>query len=286
MKNQHVKNLLLLTLAAFFISTSGPLGRFIDLPTPVIIWCRSSLGALFLFIYCRYKKFNLKIKSRKDFFTFLGCSILLGVHWITYFYALKLSNVALGMLSLFTFPVVTTFLEPFFSKSKFSFVHILLGFMVLLGIYILAPDFNFESAHLKGILWGLFSAVCYALRNVILKKHVSNYNGSALMMYQTAFITVLLLPVIFLMETDNITSQFPYLLTLALITTAVGHSLFVRSFKHFSVSTASIIGTSQPVFGIILAFLFLNEIPSLKTYIGGALIIATVIIESIRSNKK
>ncbi len=286
MKNQHLKNLLLLTLAAFFISTSGPLGRFIDLPTPVIIWCRSSLGALFLFIYCRYKKFNLKIKSRKDFFTFLGCSILLGVHWITYFYALKLSNVALGMLSLFTFPVVTTFLEPFFSKSKFSFVHILLGFMVLLGIYILAPDFNFESAHLKGILWGLFSAVCYALRNVILKKHVSNYNGSALMMYQTAFITVLLLPVIFLMETDNITSQFPYLLTLALITTAVGHSLFVRSFKHFSVSTASIIGTSQPVFGIILAFLFLNEIPSLKTYIGGALIIATVIIESIRSNKK
>ena len=42
----------------------------------------------------------------------------MGGHWITYFYALKFSNVAIGMLSLYTFPVMTALLEPFFIKVK------------------------------------------------------------------------------------------------------------------------------------------------------------------------
>jgi drug/metabolite transporter (DMT)-like permease len=72
---------------------------------------------------------------------------------------------------------------------------------------------------------------------------------------------------------------------LALVTTAIGHSLFINSLKYFSVSTASIVGSIQPIFGIIIAFIFLNEVPTLNTFIGGTLIIATVIIESIRSKK-
>ena len=286
MKSQHTSNLLLLTLATFLISTSGSLGKFIDLPTPVIIWWRSSLGALFLFVFCKYKNFNLKIQSKKDFFTFLISGILLGAHWITYFYALKLSNVAIGMLSMFTFPIITAFLEPLFTKSKLSIIHVILGLMVLLGIYILAPNLNFENTYVKGIFFGVFSAVCYALRNLMLKKPAAVYNGTTIMMYQTAFLTIILLPVLFIKDTSNITTQYPYIIILALVTTAIGHSLFISSLKHFSVSTASIIGSTQPIFGIIIAFIFLNEIPSLNTFIGGSLIIATVIIESIRSKKK
>ena len=164
-------------------------------------------------------------------------------------------------------------------------MHIILGFMVLLGIYILIPNFNIESTQVKGILLGVFSALCYAIRNLILKNHVANYNGTTLMMYQTAILTVLILPAIFFMDTSNIATQFPYILLLALVTSAIGHSLFIGSLKYFSVSTASIIGSSQPVFGIIIAFIFLNEIPTLNTFFGGSLIIATVIIESIRSRK-
>ncbi len=285
MKNQHTKHLLLLALATFFISTSGTLGKFIDLPTPVIIWCRSALGALFLFIYCYNKKFSIKIKSKKDLPTIILGALLLGGHWVTYFYALKLSNVAIGMLSMFTFPVITALLEPLFIKSKFNPIHIVLALMVLIGIYILAPDFNFENSHIQGIGFGVFSALCYALRNLILKRHVENYNGTVLMMQQAFIVSIVLLPVMFTMDTSNIQTQFPYLIILGLVTTAIGHSLFIGSLKYFSVSTASIIGSAQPIFGIIIALIFLREIPTWNIFFGGLIILSTVIIESVRSRK-
>ena len=286
MKNQHSNQLLLLTFATILISTSGALGKFIDLPAPVIIWGRSALGALFLFIFCRYKKLSIKIKSSKDFPTILLSALLLGTHWVTYFYALKLSNVAIGMLSLFTFPVITALLEPLFTKTKLNRIHILLALMVLLGIYILVPDLNFENTYIKGILIGVFSALCYALRNLILKRHVHKYNGTVLMMQQVLIVSIFLLPVMFKRDISNIQSQLPYLIILGLVTTAIGHSLFINSLKHFSVSTASIIGSAQPIFGIIIAFIFLKEVPTLNTFLGGSLIIATVVIESVRSRNK
>lgn len=285
MSKSHTNHLLMLTLATLFISTSGALGKFIDMPTPVIIWWRCSLGTLFLFIFCRIKKFNLKIYSTRDFSTLLLSSIFLGVHWITYFYALKLSNVALGMLSLFTFPVITALIEPLFTKTKLNPIHIFLALLVLVGIYILAPDFDFESNQVKGILFGIFSAFCYAIRNLMLKKPAALYNGTSLMMYQTLFLTILLLPVMFIQDISNITTQYPYVILLALITTAIGHSLFISSLKYFSVSTASIIGSMQPIFGIIIAFIFLNEIPTLNTFIGGLIILSTVVIESLRTSR-
>ncbi|ALJ05963.1 multidrug transporter [Pseudalgibacter alginicilyticus] len=286
MKNQHSNHLLLLTLATLFISTSGTLGRFIDLPTSIIIWWRAALAALFLFIFSKYKKTNLKIHSRKDFFIILLSSLFLAAHWVTYFYALKLSNVALGMLSMFTFPIITTFLEPLFTNSKLSSIHIFLGALVLLGIYILAPSFDFESAHLKGIIFGVFSAFCYATRNLMLKKPAANYDGTSLMLFQTVIVTIVLFPVLFMKDLSNLSNQFPYLILLGLLTTAIGHSLFISSLKYFSVSTASIIGSTQPIFGIIIAFIFLGETPTLNTFIGGSLILITVIVESIRSRKE
>jgi drug/metabolite transporter (DMT)-like permease len=285
MKNQHTNHLFVLGLATLFISTSGTLGKFINLPTPVIIWSRSAIAAFCLLLFCVYKKFSIKIKSKKDTPTIIFGAVLMGLHWVTYFYALKLSNVALGMLSMFTFPVMTALLEPFFTKTKLNPIHLFLALLVLLGIYILAPEFNFENSQLKGICFGLFSALCYALRNLILKRHVDQYNGTVLMTQQALIVTVLLLPVLFLMDIENISTQFPYLIILGLVTTAIGHSMFISSLKHFSVSTASIIGSAQPICGIIIAFFFLNEIPTRNTFFGGALILATVVIESIRSKK-
>lgn len=254
--NSHITHLFWLTLATLFISTSGALGKFIDMPTAVVIWWRSALAALFLIIFCLYKGINLKINNGKDRWSFLLGGIFMGAHWITYFYALKLSNVAISMLSLFTFPIIIALLEPLFTKVKFDFIHLLLGAIVLLGIYILAPEFNLENNQLKGILFGLLSAVCYAIRVLILKGQVGRYNGTMLMLYQMVIICILLVPVTFFMDMSTITTQYPYVILLALVTTAVGHTLFVNSLKYFKASTASIIGSIQPIFGILIAFFF------------------------------
>lgn len=283
MKNQHLTHLLGLITATLFISTSGALGKYIDMPTPVIIWWRCSIGLFFIYAYCRYKKISLLIESKRDLFTFIVSAVFLGAHWITYFYALKLSNVAIGMLSLFTFPVITALLEPLFIKIKLDPVHIILGILVLIGIYILSPEFHLESSYFKGILLGLLSAVFYSLRNLILKQHVTSYNGTMLMFYQLLILTIFLLPVLFSMDTSSIKTQYPYVLLLALVTTAIGHTLFVKSLQFFKVSTASIISSFQPVFGILIAFFFLKEIPTWNTFYGGLIIVSTVIIESLRS---
>jgi drug/metabolite transporter (DMT)-like permease len=255
------------------------------MPPPVTVWWRAFLAAIFIYIFIRFKKISLKIDSKHDLFTFILSALFMGAHWITYFYALKFSNVALGMLSLFTYPVITALLEPLFFKVKLNPFHIFLGLIVLLGIYILAPDFDLQSGQVKGILLGVLSALFYSLRLLLLKKFTDKYHGSMLMFYQISILSIVMLPVVFMMDTSGIQTQFTAVLLLALLTTAIGHTLFLQSLKYFSVGTASIISSIQPIFGIIIAYIFLNEIPTWNTFWGGALILSTVVIESIRSQK-
>ena len=118
MKNQHLKYLIELNIAMMFISTSGVLGRYISMPPPVTIWWRSLLAAVFLGIFVWHKKINLRVNSKRDLSTILLSGFFMGAHWVTYFYALKLSIVAIGMLSMFTYPIITVFLEPLFFKTN------------------------------------------------------------------------------------------------------------------------------------------------------------------------
>ncbi|RZS90531.1 DMT family transporter [Aquimarina brevivitae] len=280
----HFTNLLEINLAMFFISTSGALGRYIDMPVPVIIGFRALFAAFFLYAYCRWKNISISI-APKDRTGIVLSGILMGAHWITYFYALKLSNVAIGMLSIFTYPILTAFLEPLILKTRFQKMHLLLALLVLLGIYFLVPDFDLDNSYTKAVCFGVFSALCYAIRNLITKTKVKSYHGSTLMWYQLVVISIGLLPLLFVLDSSGISGQWLPVVTLALLTTAIGHTLYVLSFKKFSITTASILGSVQPIYGILIGVVFLNEIPSLSTIIGGALILTAVVIESVRTYK-
>ena len=279
-----LQNLLELNLSLILISTSGALGRYIDLPVPITIGFRAFLGGIFIYLFCRVKKFSFYIHGEDRNMMLLG-GVLMGLHWITYFYALKMSNVAIGMLSLFTYPVITAFLEPVILKTKFHWVQILLGILVLIGIYFLVPDFDLENDYSKALLLGLLSAVFYALRNIIMKSKVNRYNGSILMLYQLIVIAVCLAPFFLFLDSSGIATQLPANLTLALVTTAMGHTLFLYSFKYFSTSSVSILSSLQPVYGIIIAILWLKEYPDRGAIIGGILILTSVVIESFRTYK-
>lgn len=285
MENANLKNLFWLLVAVFLVSTSGVLGRYIALPTEIIIWFRSFLAAIFLYVFLRFKKTDLRIQQQKEYLPFFIGGVFMALHWVTYFYALKLSNVGLGMLSLYTFPVIIALLEPIILKVKFQGIHVFFGILILVGLYILTTKFDIESTQVKGILFGVFSAFCYAFRILILKKHAANYDGTVLMFYQVIIVSILLLPTLFFMDVSGLKTQWPYLLLLAFLTTAVGHSMMLHSLKFFSASTTSIISSLQPIFGIIMAIFFLNEIPTLNTFIGGFLILFTVVIESYRMKK-
>jgi drug/metabolite transporter (DMT)-like permease len=283
-RNSSLINLLQLNFAVLIISTSGALGRFIELPVPLIIALRACLGAIPLILFCKFKKFSFNIQ-KKDRSTIIISSILMGTHWIAYFISLKLSNVAIGMLSVFTYPVITAFLEPIILKNKFKKSNLILGLMVLVGIYFLVPEFSLENDYFKAIGFGVFSAFCYSIRNIFMKQKASQYEGSILMVYQLIIVSILLAPVFLIYDMTGLKASIPALLILAFLTTATGHTLFIYSFRNFTISTASIISSIQPVYGIILGMIVLGEYPVLNTVFGGILILGTVMIESIRSFK-
>ncbi|WP_396596976.1 DMT family transporter [Dokdonia sp. R86516] len=284
MSNNTTRHILEINLAMLFVSTSGVLGRYIDLPPAVTIGIRSFLAMLLLGLFVKWKGFSFTL-ARKDILGIALSGVFMGLHWITYFYSLQLSNVAIGMLSLFTYPVMTSLLEPVFLKTQFSKMHLLLGVLVLIGIYFLAPSFDTENDYFLAILIGLLSALCFAIRNLLVKTKIGSYNGSVVMWYQTLVIAIMLIPAYFIFDAEGFVKELPYIGMLALITTALGHTMFLFSIKRFSVTAASLMGSVQPIYGIILGIIFLNEIPGWRTVLGGSLILFSVVVESLRASR-
>jgi drug/metabolite transporter (DMT)-like permease len=193
------------------------------------------------------------------------------------------------MLSLFTYPVVTSLLEPFFVKTSFKLWDVAMALIALTGVFFLIPEYDMNNNVTLGATIGLASAILYSIRNILLKKNISSHSGITLMFYQLVIVTLLLLPVMFFVNFDQtislISSDWHALLVLGIFTTAIGHTMFVVSFKNFSITAVSIISNLTPLFGIILGYFVLGEAPQGKALIGGAIIMTSVIAESFRTFK-
>ena len=270
---------ILLNLSVLFISTSGVLGRWIALPPEVSIFWRSLIAIPLLIVILKLGKQSLGAVFQWEPKLILA-GLFMGTHWVTYFYALQWSNVAIGMLSLFTYPVITAFLEPLFFKTRFEKRHLFVGGLTLSGIYFLVPSFTLAQTHGWALATGIFSAFCYAMRNLLMKRVVQEQSGLQLMLFQVVIIALCFLP---FMSFEKFQMSIPFwwaLLFLALFTTVIGHSLFLYSLKYFTVTTASLMSSINPLYGILIAYIFLSEIPHWGVYIGGTLIIFAVLFEN------
>ena len=285
--NQRPIHLLQLGIAIFIMSSSGTLGRFIDLPPPITIWLRAIIATLTLFILIKILKVPLSIGWGRQFNLLFISSIFFAGHWVSYFYSLQMSTVAIGMLSMFTYPVMTAILEPIILKTKFDKISIWLSLIAFVGVYFLAPNLDFNNSVTLGVGLGLVSALLYSLRNILLKKNISQHSGLTLMLYQMAIIVLLLFPIVFFFDLEWKTrltvETWEALLILGVLTSAVGHTLFVKSFRFFTVSTVSILSCLTPLLGTGLGFLVLGEVPKGRTLLAGSIILATAVIESYRS---
>ena len=281
------KHILQLNIALILIGTAAPLGNYISLPPEISIFSRCLFAFIIIGIYIKFKNISIKFNGSKDGWSFIFCAFLQGGHWITYFYALQLAGAGLGVISIFTFPIFTTLLEPVIRKTVFNPKHLFLGLLVLIGLYVLTPEFNMGNQTTLGISFGILSAVFYSIRNILMKKHVGNYNAIMLMFYQTGMVTIMLAPILFLLnwKTDAYFAELPYLIFLGIVTTALGHTYLVNTFKHFSATSVSLLSCIQPIYVSIMAFFFLKEIPTLSTIIGGSIILSAVILESFISKK-
>lgn len=280
-------NFIQLFAAIIIMSSSGTLARSLDISAELAIWTRCILGAVVLFGIIKWMKLPLGVGKGRPLKMVVISTILMTIHWVTYFYALYYSSVAVGMLSLFTYPVMTALLEPLIVKSKFNLGDLILALIAFIGLYFLVPEFDLDNQVTQGVLFGLLSAFTYSLRNLILKLYVKDHSGITLMFMQLLGVALMLTPVVFYYGVGHsfvgIAHDWMPLLLLGVVTTALGHTIFVMSFKNFSITTVSILSTLTPLIGIGLGMLFLNEYPEGKIWIGAGLISVAVVAESLKS---
>ena len=117
---------------------------------------------------------------------------LLATHWVTYFYAMQVSSVAVGVIALYTYPVITVFLEPLFHGEKPHIADIVSSLAVLFGIYMIIPDFSIDNSVALGVASGVFSAVMMSLRNIMQRRYFSSYSASQALLYQSAVVALVL----------------------------------------------------------------------------------------------
>jgi len=247
----------------------------------LIIFVRSLIGGIALWGFMRISGDMQKVDFKKDRLFLIGNGLLLTMHWITYFIAIKMSGVAIAMLSLFTYPVITTLLEPLIDKVRLTRLSLVNSILAMIGVSFILPDFDVDNQVSVGVALGVFSALVYALRNLWNKRYITKYRGTTIMLYQLIVSGVLLVPTVFLFPMDYSLSTIVNLFILGLVTTAAAHTLFVSALKYFTASTASILSSLIPLYGIGWAVWLIDESMTRNIWIGGTIIISTVVFQSI-----
>ncbi|MFT5673335.1 MAG: drug/metabolite transporter (DMT)-like permease, partial [Polaribacter sp.] len=147
MQESNLKNYLLLHLIVFIWGFTAILGALITIDAIPLVWYRMLLAVVFIAIFFLWKKKSFKV-DRKGLIKFFFTGVVIALHWVFFFKAIKVSNVSVALVTMSTGAFFTSLLEPIFFKRKINRLEIFLGLLVIAGLYII---FNFESQYKLGI---------------------------------------------------------------------------------------------------------------------------------------
>lgn len=267
------KSLFEIHTAVLLFGLAGLFGKWLDLSPLTIVLGRVFFASITLALLLIFLSQGFRIRPVKHNALLLFLGFVLAIHWVSFFHSIQISSVAIGLLSFSTFPVFTTFLEPVFFQERLIKSNILFSFICLLGVFLIVPKFNSHDASFMGVLWGLLSGFTFAVLAVYNRKLAQQHSSLTVAFYQDFFATLFLLPFLVVLRPVIPGKDLILLIVLGTICTAASHTLFINGMKRIKAQTASLINTLEPVYGIIFAFLFLHEIPSLRTIIGGSIIL-------------
>ncbi|OQA25674.1 MAG: EamA-like transporter family protein [Chloroflexi bacterium ADurb.Bin344] len=278
---QSQAGLLAIHLAVLLFGLSGVIGKSLDLPAVIITFARVLISAIFLFLILISKKEPVRIRSLRNFSPFLAAGLIMAIHWTTFLQSIRTSTVAIGTLTFSTFPLFVTFLEPYFFREKLKAGAVLEALGMLLGVFILVPEFEIGNRMTQGILWGMAGSISYAFRRLAEK-----YSGEQISFYEQFVATILLLPSLWLIPFKLSGKDMAGLLILGIVCTGIGQALFITGLKNVRVQTAGIISGLESVYGIIFAFLFLGEAPGIREICGGLIILGISTCATLTSARK
>ncbi|SEI68189.1 Threonine/homoserine efflux transporter RhtA [Allopseudospirillum japonicum] len=221
----------------------------------------------------------------------LGLLILLGAlmaaHWVTYFHAMQVSSVALGMLALFTYPVITVLLEPLWTRQPLAWQDIVAACVVFVGVALLLP-YNRQAwqqldGQITGVLWGVGSAFLFALRNVLQRHYLQASSPILAMGVQALVVAACTWPWASSALSNTDAHTLTNLVLLGVLFTAVPHALMVSSLRVLAAKSVALISCIQPVLGALFAWWLLGEAITPTILLGGALILGAAWTEARRA---
>ena len=280
------RGLLAVHLSVFLFGLTALFAKLIALSALEITFLRSIFAVLALWAVMRWQRDAFALRSRRDYGVALLLGGLLAAHWVTYFHAMQVASIAVGVIALYTFPVMTVFLEPLFHGGRPHWFDVLSGVAVVFGIYLLVPGFNLEDNVTRGVMWGILSALLFALRNIIQGRYFAGYSAKQALFYQIAITIAVLLPFGAGVVPQVSNLQWGQLLLLGVVFTALPHTLFAFSLRHFRAKTASLVACLQVVYASGFAALLLGERPATSTLFGGAIVIAAAMFETYVAGRR
>lgn len=283
---QNQTSLLAIHSAVLLFGLSGVIGKSLDLPAVIITFARVLISAIFLFLVLIAKKEPVRIRSLRVFSPFLAAGLILAIHWTTFLQSIRTSTVAIGTLTFSTFPLFVTFLEPYFFREKLKAGAVFEALGILLGVFILIPEFEIGNRMTQGILWGMAGSISYALLSLINRRLAEKYSGEQISFYEQLVATILLLPSLWLVPFKLSEKDIAGLLFLGIACTGIGQALFITGLKNVRVQTAGIISGLESVYGILFAFLLLGEKPGIREICGGMIILGISTFATLTSARK
>jgi drug/metabolite transporter (DMT)-like permease len=214
---------------------------------------------------------------------------VLALHWGSFFAAIQVATVAVGLLGFASFPLFVLLQERVLLGRRWSRAEAATALAVAAGLALLVPEFSFGNRTVQGLAWGVVSGFTFALLAVHNRRLAPGRSAVDLAFWQNLLAAMCLVPVVALAAPGSLVldgRDLALLLVLGLVCTALAHTVFIASLAVVSAHTASVIAALEPVYGIALAVVLLGEVPGLRTLAGGALIVGAVVVASHRAARQ
>lgn len=271
--------MLSLHAAVLLFGLAGLFGKLLPLSPLLIVTGRTFFAAMALGLLMAAGRRRLVPPDKREAGLLALPGVVLALHWWTFFHAIQVSTVAVGLLGFAAFPMFATFLEPVAFKEPLRCFDLLTALAVSAGLVAVAWPLDLQSGRTAGALWGMFSGFLFAVLSLLNRKFVSRHGSVRTAWFQNTAACLLLLPFAWSTMAGLPTwHQILLLLVLGLFCTALAHGLFIHSLTVVRAQLASVMAALEPVYGIIFAFLLLGEVPAGPTLAGGALIVGTTLV--------
>ena len=165
--NTKLKDYLHLHVIVFIWGFTAVLGKLITIAALPLVWYRMLIAVVLVFIFVLYKKTTLRT-TRKNLITMIICGVLIAVHWVTFFYAIKTSTVSTTLVTMSSSAFFVVLIKPFFERKKFEFYELILASITIIGFIII----------FRRVI--SFSSGSYTYTNSLYKDSISNCKGKCI----------------------------------------------------------------------------------------------------------